>query len=171
MTLDGKIALHEQDRLRWSSQEDKDFLAQEMKSFELAFVGRSTYDVSKSFFTDKTCVVFSRSVNTLTQRADHLYFSNFDDFNPKRFCRRIGVSQAAVLGGSYIYSYFLKMGWVDALHLTLEPIVFGHGVPWLSQRDVNQQYKLAQVRQLNERGTLLLDYYKQDIFSDTAEHL
>ena len=164
MTLDGKIALHERDPLRWSSREDKDFLLEEMKRFNLAFVGRATYDVSRSFFADKTCVVFSRSVNELTQRGEHLYFSNLDHFDPKRFCQKMGVNQAVVLGGSYIYSYFLKMGWVDELHLTLEPLLFGHGIPWLSQREVNQQYQLSHMRQLNDRGTLLLEYCREGTF-------
>jgi dihydrofolate reductase len=162
-TLDGKIALHDHDQLTWSSPEDKQFLSQEMKRFPLAFVGRSTYDLSSSFFKQKTCVVFSRSVTSLTQRDEHLFYSPLEGFDPADFCQRIGVDQATVLGGSYIYSYFLQMGWVDHIHLTLEPLLFGHGVPWLSTREVNQNYRLSQVRQLNSSGTLLLEY---DRFGD-----
>ena len=157
-TLDGKIALDEYDDIKWSSAEDKAFLTQEMKGFQLAFVGRATYDVSSAFFHDKTCVVFSRSVTELTQRGDRLFYAPLEGFHPSEFCHLVGIERAAVLGGSQIYSYFLKMGWVDHIHLTLEPLLFGHGVSWLSTREVHQSYQLTSMTQLNTRGTLLLEY-------------
>ena len=163
MTLDGKIAQHDQDSLSWASAEDQSFLLGELERFQFTFVGRKTYEVSREIYREKTCVMFSRSAETLIERSPHLFVSPLESFDPQAWGARVGAERAALLGGSHIYSYFLQRGWVDELYLTLEPLVFGQGTSWLSPRGVdefNRYFQLSEVRRLNDRGTLLLRYQR-----------
>ena len=158
MTLDGKIALNSSDPIQWSSAEDKEFVKQEAQGFELAFVGRKTYEIASMFLENKINVVFTRAVSELTQISEVLFHAPLEGFDAPAFMRAHGISRATVLGGSYIYSYFVQQDWVDHIYLTLEPLTFGQGVPWLSERDARRDYRLSDMRRLNDRGTLLLHY-------------
>ena len=162
MTLDGKIALDSDDRIKWSSPEDKAFLLSELARFDLVFVGRVTHAVSGSLLRDKACVVFTRSVSALTRHAERVWYAPLDGFDPRRFMAERGVERAALLGGAQIYSYYVQRDWVDELYLTLEPLTFGRGVSLLSERDARQRYQLLSAQQLNPQGSLLLHYRRLD---------
>ena len=67
----------------------------------------------------------------------------------------------AVLGGTKTYTWFLENDLLDELYITIEPIVFGRGLPLFeSSEDINVQLKLESTKQLNEKGTLLLHYVR-----------
>ena len=170
MTLDGKIALGPDDRIKWSSAEDKAFLSRELERFELVFVGRVTHAVSGSFLSGKTCVVFTRSVETLTHHAERIWYAPLDGFNVQRFMSEHGFERAALLGGAQIYSYFVQRGWVDQLYLTVEPLTFGRGTSLLSGCDARREYRLINAERLNSRGSLLLHYEQADQTPDIESH-
>ena len=73
--------------------------------------------------------------------------------------RQKGYRRIAVLGGTQIFSWFFKKNLLDEIYLTIEPVVFGSGLP-LFNADVDtvQKFKLASVRRLNKTGTVLLRY-------------
>ena len=62
----------------------------------------------------------------------------------------------AICGGSSVYGLFLKEGLVDELFLTVEPILFGSGIPLASGFDcINMQ--LVDVTRLGAH-TVLMHY-------------
>jgi len=69
-----------------------------------------------------------------------------------------GHKELLLVGGSKTYTQFLKGGLVDRLILTIEPYIFGSGIPLVADEQVNAQFELASVKKLNDQGTLLLSY-------------
>ena len=67
-----------------------------------------------------------------------------------------GASGVAICGGSQVYTLFLRAGVVDELYLTIEPKLFGSGVPFLGG-SLECDLSLIDVQQLNQ-NTVLLHY-------------
>ena len=65
-----------------------------------------------------------------------------------------GVTQLVVGGGASVYSQFLQAGLVTDMYLTIEPILFGSGIP-LAQGFDRIQMSLVDVTKLNEQSVLL----------------
>lgn len=68
-----------------------------------------------------------------------------------------GHQEAVIIGGTQTVSEFMRAGLVDELYLVVEPVLFGAGLPLLS--DVNDDYQmtLVDVQQLNP-NTVQLHY-------------
>ena len=67
-----------------------------------------------------------------------------------------GYSEAAICGGSMIYTMFMKSGLVSRLYLTIEPVVFGDGIRLFKE---SMDFKIKLVNSVpTESGALLLDY-------------
>jgi dihydrofolate reductase len=65
-----------------------------------------------------------------------------------------GYKEAAICGGSSVYSQFLKEGLVDEVYLTVEPVLFGSGVPLASDFSrINM--KLIDTERLGDQAVLL----------------
>lgn len=69
-----------------------------------------------------------------------------------------GYEEAAVIGGSNVYDQFLQAALVDELYLTVEPIVFGQGLP-LFKTPTRQTFHLESAEQLNA-GAIALHYVR-----------
>jgi dihydrofolate reductase len=67
-----------------------------------------------------------------------------------------GFKEAAICGGSQIYTMFMKSGLVSKLYMTIEPIIFGDGIR-LFKEGLDCKLKLENYTQ-TENGSLLLEY-------------
>ena len=65
-----------------------------------------------------------------------------------------GITTVALAGGSSIYSQFLQSGLVTDLYLTIEPHLFGSGVP-LATGFERIDMRLVDVTRLGEQAVLL----------------
>ena len=65
-----------------------------------------------------------------------------------------GVTTVALAGGASIYSQFLAQGLVTDLYLTIEPHLFGNGLPLASGFD-RIDLTLVEVTRLGEQAVLL----------------
>jgi dihydrofolate reductase len=73
-------------------------------------------------------------------------------------CRREHPGTIAILGGSQVYSAFADAGLVDEWQITVEPVLFGAGLPLLVGPLV-QGLRLVEIRKLNT-STVLLRYVR-----------
>ena len=159
MTIDGKIARSAHHFSDWTSREDKDFLHQELDQCDVVVVGNNTYETAKKPLSKRTCIVFTRSVDTLQKVPPNLTYCNPSGYSLPALLQELGHQRIAVLGGTETYNYFLDHDLVDTLHLTIEPLVFGNGLSLFSSmqgRDL--RFRLESSKQLNDRGSLLLTY-------------
>jgi len=79
--------------------------------------------------------------------------------DPKILVARLeseGHAALAVCGGAAIHSLFLAAGLVDEVYLTVEPVLFGQGIPF-ARESTNTRLKLLDATNLNP-DTLLLHY-------------
>lgn len=158
ITLDGKIAKHQRHFTDWTSMEDKRVLTEKLDASDAVIVGRNTFDIAREPLSKRNCVVFTRSVDSQKRMSDQLLFCNPAEIDVRALLEN--YSAIAVLGGTPVYSWFLERGLVDTLLLTIEPIVFGYGLPLFDLGDQvpDIHWRLTECTQLNERGSLLLQY-------------
>ena len=152
-TLDGFIAKDPgHTPLEWTSAEDKKFFAERTIKAGTIVLGENTYNTIGRPLPNRRNIVYTskeqiEGVETTTE-------------DPAALLQRLeqeGVLEAAVCGGSTVYTMFLKAGLIDTMYITLEPVVFGAGVSLFNEA-VEARLELASSTPLNKRGSVLLEY-------------
>ena len=156
ITLDGKIAEHEDQFTDWTSREDKIFLHKFLDKSDVVVVGRNTYETAKKPLSKRNCIVLTRSVKTTIQKRKNLLYLNPQGVNIQELIRKLGYNVVAILGGTQTYTYFLKKGLLDEMHLTIEPIIFGSGLSIFDAKHSLKKVKIISVKKLNSKGTILI---------------
>ena len=168
-SLDNIIARQAVDNIDWSSLEDKRFLKEFLDQCDLCIMGRKSYELSKSFMEKRNCVIFTRNLppiidSAVSEQSSPILsyvnpeFVELDSWLAKNFS--FPKKTVAILGGPDIYRYFISRGWVDDIYLTIEPLIFGKGLSWISSGDkyLDTELRLISANQLNSKGTILLHY-------------
>lgn len=159
VTIDGKIALHSGHLSDWTSPEDKDFLHEMLDKSDVVVVGNNTYKTAIGPLSKRNCIVFTASVRTSEHKSDMLTYCNPASSDCIPLMEK--YETVAVLGGTQTYTYFLENDLLDELYLTIEPIVFGHGLNLFEgTKDLFAKFRLESTKPLNEKGSLLLHYVR-----------
>jgi dihydrofolate reductase len=168
VTIDGKIARHSGHFPDWTSPEDKIFFHSLLSQSDAVVVGNNTFKTAEEPLSKRNCIVFTRTVRDVERRGANLLFYNAD--GPSSLEAILGPYRfVAVLGGTRIYSHFLKRDFIDDLHLTIEPIVFGGGLDLFKHEfAVTKRFRLVSVRPLNQEGTVLLHYRRPPVDTPAA---
>jgi dihydrofolate reductase len=85
----------------------------------------------------------------------------FSTLSPKRLVQSLekqGRTKALLAGGPRLSATFFKSKLVSEFFLTIEPKVFGAGLPLLDGIIGTQELRLVSIKKLNRAGTLLLRY-------------
>ena len=157
-TLDGKIAKNKKHFTNWSSKEDKKFLRSHLAKSDAVIVGRNTFEVSRSPLSKRNCIVLTSKVRGIEQKNPNLVFINPENANLHEFVKRKKYSAVAVLGGTKCFNYFLENNLIGNIFLTIEPIIFGQGLPLFSSAHAFSGLELFSIKKLNKKGTILLHY-------------
>ena len=179
MSADGKIAQAEgQSSLDWTSKEDTHFFISKTKEAGVVIMGRKTFDTIGKPLKGRRIFVMTRrplpasplqgeentSLPPLTKGgpggvgvAGTVEYTNLSPRDLLDQLATQGVTTVAIAGGSSIYSQFLQDGLVTDLYLTIEPHLFGSGVP-LATGFERIDMKLVDVTPLNNQAVLL--HYK-----------
>lgn len=166
VTLDGKIAKSSDHNVDWSSPEDKQFLNKKISQSDVIIVGKNTYDVAKKAlspekFTSRNYIIITRSVETTEEKKPGRLFVNPQNVDLRKLAEDLNYKNVAILGGGKTYSLMIAKDWIDEIFLTIEPIIFGTGLNFIDDVDLNANFKLKEIKQLNNRGTILLHYTKK----------
>nr|AIA15571.1 Dihydrofolate reductase [uncultured bacterium] len=154
ITADGFIGRHAEHLVDWSSPEDKKFFTKITKEAGTIVMG------SRTFSTINRALPGRRSI-VLTSHPETINASGVEatDEPLKELVERLtseGATGLAVCGGATVYSQFMESGLVTDMYLTIEPLLFGSGVPLFAGRlEVDMQ--LAEILKLND-NTILLHY-------------
>lgn len=151
-TADGYIARHAEELIDWSSKEDKQFFKTITKEAGVIIMGGVTFRTFGRPLPDRRNIVYTRQALDVegvetTQETPEALLARLE---------QEGHSQVAIIGGSSIYTTFLKAGLVGELYITVEPLMFGEGVKMLNE-PVSLSLELLEVRNLN-KNSLLLHY-------------
>ena len=163
-TLNGKITKGDDpDVGKWSSAEDQKHFKEILSEYKVVIRSSTTYEIAKNnLVTDgsKRYIVLTRDPEKYApEKIDGIL--EFTNESPKQLIDRLeseGVDKALLAAGGTIVSIFLKDKLITDFQLTIEPKLFGKGVPLLSESDLFVDLRLTGHRKLNDQGTLLLEY-------------
>lgn len=157
VTLDGRIALGPGHFSDWTSPEDKAFMRSLLAEAGVVVVGNNTYKTAIEPLSKRNCIVLTGSIADSERKSEKLMYVNPEKVDLKSILEPYEI--VAVLGGAKTYSYFLQNKLLHELYLTIEPIVFGHGVSLFEHREgLPARFSLLSVEKLNEKGTVLIRY-------------
>lgn len=163
ISLNGKIAQsREQNSLEWTSKEDTAFFIAKTKESGTIIMGQKTFETIGKPLKGRRLIVLTLD-KTLqeknVQKDEHGTSLEFVEESPKDLIQRLkseGVASVVIGGGSFVYSSFLREGLVTDVYLTVEPILFGNGIP-LAESFGDVQLKFVASKLLGEQ-TILLHY-------------
>lgn len=158
-SLDGKIARHAFHFTDWASEEDQKHFKKFLNNSQVLLVGNNTFKTANEQLSRRNCVVLSKSINKIEKVNEKLCYINPKNADVHDFLKQMNYTNITVLGGGQTYAWSLEQKVSTEILLTLEPLVFGNGIPLFSTEHAwMKSCKLLSVKQLNEQGTLLLHY-------------
>jgi dihydrofolate reductase len=160
MTADGYIGRSDTDRsFDWTSEADKKFYVEMIKRAGTVVMGSRTFGTFTRYPKGLHFVVYTSRPDEFVNPKPEVITTQATQLDPQALISQLaaeGREEVAICGGSSVYSMFLKSGVVDTLYLSVEPVLFGQGVPLLSEQ-LNIDLQLKESRRLSEE-TLLLEY-------------
>jgi dihydrofolate reductase len=157
MSADGFIGYDVNHRsLDWRSKEDAAFFIKTTKEAGVIVMGSTTYNTFRVRQAPP-----GRRLIVYTSRPESITGAGVETTNekPEALIKRLkseGATAVAISGGATINKLFLDSGLVDELYLTIEPVLFGRGVPLFNDA-VNERLLLLENRKLGD-NTILLHY-------------
>lgn len=158
MTIDGKIAKNPNHFSDWASKEDWEHFQASLEKHDVFIVGSNTFNTAKEHLLKRNTIVLTRKVESVKE-SDGLVRLNLDKKDLDAYIKEKGYKEPAILGGTQVYTALI--GLMDDLYLTVEPIVFGKGLPLFDGKDIEQRFILVSEKKLNDKGTLLFHYRKE----------
>lgn len=163
LSADGKMTKGDNGAAHtWASVEDAAQFAALRARHRLLVMGRHTFETVRPVpDADHLRVVLTSRPHEFEQHAipGQLEFMDAGPAALVAAMERRGYDTMLLLGGRQVHSDFLAAKLVHELILTIEPVLFGKGLSLLqAQHLIDTPLRLQGVRQLNARGTLLLQY-------------
>ena len=154
LTADGLIAEStDQISTDWTSKEDKKFFSARTKEAGVIVLGYNTYKTIGRPLPGRLNVVYaSPDVN-----INGVEVTQKDPVNLLKELEERGFKEAAICGGTTIFTMFMEAGLVDKLYLTIEPVVFGSGMALFNKKFDPQKLELVASDRLGD-NTVLLEY-------------
>jgi dihydrofolate reductase len=139
----------------WTSPEDTKFFIKKSKQAGVVVMGLRTFATINRALPERRLIVY-------TPNASELNVTGIETTNetPIILVKRLtqeGVQALAVAGGASIYALFMASGVVDELYLTIEPVIFGHGIPLFNETLPDIKLTLLDTEKLNS-NTIMLHY-------------
>nr|AIA18667.1 RibD C-terminal domain protein [uncultured bacterium] len=147
----------------WASAEDQKSYRELIKGADCLIMGANTYRAARPHMkpdANRLRVIVTRDPEQFEEDAA-LSGLHFTAENPEAVVAGIkaeGHENVLLVGGSAINALFLDAGLVDDIFLSLEPKLFGDGLPLTGPLLDSIELQLVDYKKLNERGTLLLHY-------------
>ncbi len=157
-SLNGYIARGD-GSMDWTSQEDKALFVALAQEIGVLITGKNTYDLvrkQKQQLDLSLRVVVTHNPQAMEPQKNTI----FTDAPPKDILAMIekrGYNRVLVAGGGQINSQFLKNHLIDDIHLSIEPVVLGLGIPLFAPDNIESRLELLEMNKLNE-NTIHLHY-------------
>ncbi len=170
ISKDGYITHNDDsDYAKWTSKSDQVFYLQSLRRFGLQFMGRKTYQSVKNrlrFDGQRLRVVFTSHPDRYVAVPHELDFITQTPRQAIDSYSNLGYNTAALVGGSDLYSQFLRAGLIDELLLTIEPIELGTGLPLFDTALPNalSHFELVSERPLGDsssNGQTVVRHYRK----------
>lgn len=154
LTADGFIGKTADHLADWTSREDKQLFVRLTKEAGVMVMGARTFATIGRALPERETIVYTTHPETITVEGVETTTEAPADLVAR--LERQGTSGIAICGGAVIYTMFMAAGVVDELYLTVEPVLFGQGVP-LFASGLDVPLTLLDTSKLND-NTVLLHY-------------
>lgn len=156
MSVDGKIAeSRDQNSTDWTSKDDVRFFVKKTKEVGTLIMGSATYEtIGRPLPGRKIFVMCFRP-----EKHEPIEGVEFIKKGPKEMLEYLeeqGIESVVIAGGASIYRQFIEQGLVDELFLTVEPYLFGKGIPFVPEMD-RVKLSFVDMEQIGEQ-TITLHY-------------
>lgn len=159
VTVNGMIAEKvDQSSLDWTSKEDLQFFIKKSKEAGVVIMGTKTFFTLKNPLKDRLMVVLSYEPEKQPPH-DGVVYMNKSPQEVVEWLESEGYDQVVLAGGGSVYSQYLQAGLVNEMFLTVEPYLFGEGIPLATGFD-RKKMKLVESKQIGENSVLM--HYKLD---------
>jgi dihydrofolate reductase len=153
-SIDGYIAVDQNDQLNWRSRDDRVFFYRKSKEIQNIVLGGKSYlAMPEKVFETRKWFVFTRDASKYKQR-DNVSFHSEDIESFIRNLEDQDIKEILVIGGAEIFSMFLNSGKFNDLYITIAPVVLGKGLKINIDLD-NLNVKLIETIALNEKEVVL----------------
>lgn len=151
ISADGFIAKNSSHlSLEWTSKEDKQFFVKRTKQASVIVMGLNTYKTIGKPLPERLNIVYSDT----EKNFPGVEITEAEPGDLLADLEKRGYKEAAICGGSAIYTMFMERKLIDKLYLTVEPVIFGEGLK-LFQKEINAKLDLQSVEKLNASAVLL----------------
>ena len=163
-TADGYIArASDHSPQDWASPEEQDLFFRDVEAADWAVMGRNTHAAADR--PDRRRIVLSGSATGEWKRPTQLWL-NPAGLSPAELPGKVShvhpCKSILILGGTRVHDWFLRHGAIDRVHLTVEPVEFGGGLPIFTGQGGQAPDRVMEwagfekmtERDLNESGTV-----------------
>lgn len=164
-SVDGKITHgNDPDIYKWTSKEDSDHFFSLLNQYNLIIMGSKTYEAARSkikLSPSKLRIVVTKNPRKYKkeEQKDIIEFIDESISHVIPNLEKRGYKKALFVGGCNLFGELLQLNLVNELYLTIEPYLFGKGLPLIEKEIVPKvSLVLEEVDKLNDKGTLLLKY-------------
>lgn len=154
MSVDGRIAAGRDELTDWTSAEDKRFFVLKTKEAGVVIMGRRTFQTIGEPLPERLNVVMTHQEPPFDDIPGVLECTRETPGAVLRSLASRGYTEAAVVGGREIYSAFLEAGLVTDIYVTIEPLLFGSGIP-LVENISSKKLQLITMEKLGTQSVLL----------------
>lgn len=129
ITADGKIGRTSDHLADWTSKEDKQLFVAVTKRAGVMIMGAKTYSTIGRPLPDRLILVMSYDAESEQSIPGQVEFVKGDPADILASLEARGFKECVIAGGATINGLFLAAGLIDEMILTVEPVVFGSGLP------------------------------------------
>ena len=152
----------------WASKEEQELFFRDVEAADWAIMGRNTHEAADKPYRRR--IIFSSRTDGW-QRTTQLWL-NPVDLTPDDLVRRVAevhpLRNGLILGGTRVHDWFLAHDAIDNVHLTIEPVTFGAGLPIFSDQSstdpcqafTSMGFTVESDTLLNSEGTRILKLTK-----------
>lgn len=135
VSADGFIArAHDDAPQAWASAEEQGLFLADVEAADWAVMGRHTHDAADR--PDRRRIVFSSAAGAGDWRRPGQLWIDPDRLRPTDLPTLVEdvhpLGRGLILGGTRVHDWFLSHDAIDRVHLTVEPVTFGTGLPLFS---------------------------------------
>lgn len=163
ISVDGKTTHGDEPGSGWASLEDQKHFHELIAKSAVVVMGSNTYRAVKPFMK------LSSTIRRIVMTHEPEQFvgdvvtdqREFTRESPKELVARLdleGYQELLLVSGEKLSVAFFAENLVDALWITIEPLLFGSGKGIATELPNAVKLELLSSEKLNERGTLLLKY-------------
>jgi dihydrofolate reductase len=158
----------------WASAEDQILFAIQRAAHDRIVMGSKTYETARSLITPdprRPRIVMTRTPQKFTaEQQPGLSFTADDPGSIIAEAKASGCKTLLLAGGAETSAHFLDAGLVDELHVTVEPLLFGAGAPFVAALQRSVTLRLIDHKLLNHQGTLWAHYRVQKAKPGACTH-